>query len=200
MLRRAGGALGRAGRRDGGSGQSSPVLVRSQPPHPASVLVPLSVPPASCSPVAARPLPRPSHGPDWTCLTETLLFQAPAPRDAGHGSWPCVCIRAPSWAPAGLGNPPPTRAVSSPSPVVFAGRHPQPHRLSLCLHRFSPYEWYDAHPCNPGSDIVENNFTLLNSFWFGMGALMQQGKRGSRARCCLRHAHLSSSAFHLSPR
>lgn len=42
--------------------------------------------------------------------------------------------------------------------------------------RFSPYEWYDAHPCNPGSDIVENNFTLLNSFWFGMGALMQQGR------------------------
>ncbi|XP_009707650.1 PREDICTED: glutamate receptor ionotropic, kainate 2-like, partial [Cariama cristata] len=47
--------------------------------------------------------------------------------------------------------------------------------LSMCRRRFSPYEWYDAHPCNPGSDIVENNFTLLNSFWFGMGALMQQG-------------------------
>ncbi|XP_055512029.1 glutamate receptor ionotropic, kainate 3-like [Leucoraja erinacea] len=43
------------------------------------------------------------------------------------------------------------------------------------IARFSPYEWYDAHPCNPGSDIVENNFTLLNSFWFGVGALMQQG-------------------------
>uniref|UniRef100_A0A8D0AB83 Glutamate receptor n=1 Tax=Sander lucioperca TaxID=283035 RepID=A0A8D0AB83_SANLU len=41
--------------------------------------------------------------------------------------------------------------------------------------RFSPYEWYDAHPCNPGSDVVENNFTLLNSFWFGVGSLMQQG-------------------------
>jgi hypothetical protein len=45
--------------------------------------------------------------------------------------------------------------------------------LSPC--RFSPYEWYDAHPCNPGSDVVENNFTLLNSFWFGVGSLMQQG-------------------------
>ncbi|NWT28403.1 GRIK3 protein, partial [Cardinalis cardinalis] len=32
-----------------------------------------------------------------------------------------------------------------------------------------------SHPCNPASDIMENNFTLLNSFWFGMGALMQQG-------------------------
>ncbi|EMP36169.1 Glutamate receptor, ionotropic kainate 2 [Chelonia mydas] len=41
--------------------------------------------------------------------------------------------------------------------------------------RFSPYEWYNPHPCNPDSDVVENNFTLLNSFWFGVGALMQQG-------------------------
>ncbi|XP_043850555.1 glutamate receptor ionotropic, kainate 3 isoform X8 [Dromiciops gliroides] len=50
------------------------------------------------------------------------------------------------------------------------------HDLELSSSsRFSPYEWYDAHPCNPGSDIVENNFTLLNSFWFGMGSLMQQG-------------------------
>ena len=50
------------------------------------------------------------------------------------------------------------------------------HSAWLCdLLRFSPYEWYDAHPCNPGSDVVENNFTLLNSFWFGVGSLMQQG-------------------------
>ena len=45
--------------------------------------------------------------------------------------------------------------------------------FSFC--RFSPYEWYNPHPCNPDSDVVENNFTLLNSFWFGVGALMQQG-------------------------
>ncbi|CAM9100735.1 unnamed protein product, partial [Lampetra fluviatilis] len=43
------------------------------------------------------------------------------------------------------------------------------------IARFSPYEWYNPHPCNPDSDVVENNFTLLNSFWFGVGALMQQG-------------------------
>ncbi|TRY56884.1 hypothetical protein DNTS_028950, partial [Danionella cerebrum] len=53
-------------------------------------------------------------------------------------------------------------------------------KLHLCVfcvarHRFSPYEWYNPHPCNPDSDVVENNFTLLNSFWFGVGALMQQG-------------------------
>lgn len=52
--------------------------------------------------------------------------------------------------------------------------------LSLFLYvRFSPYEWYNPHPCNPDSDMVENNFTLLNSFWFGVGALMQQGRRFS---------------------
>lgn len=46
---------------------------------------------------------------------------------------------------------------------------------ALSFPRFSPYEWYNPHPCNPDSDVVENNFTLLNSFWFGVGALMQQG-------------------------
>ncbi|KAB0345081.1 hypothetical protein FD754_022007, partial [Muntiacus muntjak] len=45
------------------------------------------------------------------------------------------------------------------------------------IARFTPYEWYNPHPCNPDSDVVENNFTLLNSFWFGVGALMQQGTR-----------------------
>lgn len=58
---------------------------------------------------------------------------------------------------------------SLPSPRSLASLPP-----SFCC-RFSPYEWYDAHPCNPGSEVVENNFTLLNSFWFGMGSLMQQG-------------------------
>ncbi len=53
-------------------------------------------------------------------------------------------------------------------------------RDSVCVHqsvlRFSPYEWYNPHPCNPDSDVLENNFTLLNSFWFGIGALMRQGE------------------------
>ncbi|KAA0720855.1 Glutamate receptor ionotropic, kainate 2 [Triplophysa tibetana] len=30
-------------------------------------------------------------------------------------------------------------------------------------------------PLEGDSDVVENNFTLLNSFWFGVGALMRQG-------------------------
>ena len=40
----------------------------------------------------------------------------------------------------------------------------------------SPFEWTNPHPCNPGSDTVENQITLLNCFWFTIGSLMQQGK------------------------
>ncbi|KAK6187489.1 hypothetical protein SNE40_005502 [Patella caerulea] len=43
------------------------------------------------------------------------------------------------------------------------------------LARFSPYEWYNPHPCNPDTDTVENTFNLANSFWFTVGTLMQQG-------------------------
>ncbi|XP_039889142.1 glutamate receptor ionotropic, kainate 1 isoform X3 [Simochromis diagramma] len=42
------------------------------------------------------------------------------------------------------------------------------------IARFTPYEWYNPHPCNPSSTLIQNNFTLLNSFWFGVGALMRQ--------------------------
>ena len=41
--------------------------------------------------------------------------------------------------------------------------------------RFSPYEWTNPHPCNEDSDMVENQFTILNSLWFTIGSLMQQG-------------------------
>ncbi|XP_039523471.1 glutamate receptor ionotropic, kainate 1 isoform X5 [Pimephales promelas] len=43
------------------------------------------------------------------------------------------------------------------------------------IARFTPYEWYNPHPCNPSSEVVQNNFTLLNSLWFGVAALMRQG-------------------------
>ncbi|XP_057176892.1 glutamate receptor ionotropic, kainate 1 isoform X4 [Triplophysa rosa] len=43
------------------------------------------------------------------------------------------------------------------------------------IARFTPYEWYNPHPCNPSSEVIENNFTLLNSLWFGVAALMRQG-------------------------
>nr|XP_006822967.1 PREDICTED: glutamate receptor ionotropic, kainate 2 [Saccoglossus kowalevskii] len=43
------------------------------------------------------------------------------------------------------------------------------------LARFSPYEWYNPHPCNPEYDMVENQFNLMNSLWYSFGGLMQQG-------------------------
>ncbi|XP_012273725.1 glutamate receptor ionotropic, kainate 2 isoform X1 [Orussus abietinus] len=47
--------------------------------------------------------------------------------------------------------------------------------LLFILARFSPYEWENPHPCNAQSDVLENEFTLLNSLWFTIGSLMQQG-------------------------
>ena len=42
--------------------------------------------------------------------------------------------------------------------------------------RFSPYEWHNPHPCNSESDVLENNFSMLNSLWFTIGCLMQKGE------------------------
>ncbi|KAG1662347.1 Glutamate receptor ionotropic, kainate 2 [Nymphon striatum] len=43
------------------------------------------------------------------------------------------------------------------------------------IARFSPYEWVSPHPCNQESDVLENQFSLMNSLWFTIGSLMQQG-------------------------
>ncbi|KAL3307292.1 Glutamate receptor ionotropic, kainate 1, partial [Cichlidogyrus casuarinus] len=43
------------------------------------------------------------------------------------------------------------------------------------IARFTPYEWYNPHPCNQDSEIIENNFSMMNSLWFVIGSLMQQG-------------------------
>lgn len=47
--------------------------------------------------------------------------------------------------------------------------------MLFVIARFSPYEWTNPHPCNEDSDVVENQFTILNSLWFTIGSLMQQG-------------------------
>ncbi|KAL4233054.1 hypothetical protein ACF0H5_007740 [Mactra antiquata] len=47
--------------------------------------------------------------------------------------------------------------------------------MLFVIARFSPYEWTNPHPCNEDSDLVENQFTILNSLWFTIGSLMQQG-------------------------
>lgn len=41
--------------------------------------------------------------------------------------------------------------------------------------RFSPYEWQNPHPCDIENDLIENPFSLANSFWFTIGTIMQQG-------------------------
>ncbi|XP_076391786.1 kainate-type ionotropic glutamate receptor subunit 1D isoform X3 [Megachile rotundata] len=47
--------------------------------------------------------------------------------------------------------------------------------LLFILARFSPYEWENPHPCNGQSEVLKNEFTLMNSLWFTIGSLMQQG-------------------------
>ncbi|XP_015781956.1 glutamate receptor ionotropic, kainate 2-like isoform X1 [Tetranychus urticae] len=41
--------------------------------------------------------------------------------------------------------------------------------------RFSPYEWTNPHPCARDSDVIENQFSLADSFWFTVVTLMKQG-------------------------
>lgn len=41
--------------------------------------------------------------------------------------------------------------------------------------RFSPQEWHNPHPCDTENNMIENPFTISNSFWFAIGTLMQQG-------------------------
>lgn len=47
--------------------------------------------------------------------------------------------------------------------------------LLFILARFSPYEWDNPHPCLDEPQVLENQFSLLNSLWFTIGSLMQQG-------------------------
>jgi ionotropic glutamate receptor len=47
--------------------------------------------------------------------------------------------------------------------------------MMFVIARLSPYEWSDPHPSEEDSDGVDNQFTILNSLWFTIGALMQQG-------------------------
>lgn len=43
------------------------------------------------------------------------------------------------------------------------------------MARFSPYEWNNPHPCHQESDVVENQFSVSNSFWFITGTFLRQG-------------------------
>lgn len=43
------------------------------------------------------------------------------------------------------------------------------------MARFTPLEWSNPHPCHQESDIVENQFSVSNSFWFITGTFLRQG-------------------------
>ncbi|XP_023672072.1 glutamate receptor ionotropic, kainate 4-like isoform X1 [Paramormyrops kingsleyae] len=54
--------------------------------------------------------------------------------------------------------------------------------------RLTPYEWYNPHPCQRGRcNLVLNQYSLGNSFWFPVGGFMQQGSaiapRALSTRC-----------------
>ncbi|XP_054163278.1 glutamate receptor ionotropic, kainate 2-like [Oppia nitens] len=47
--------------------------------------------------------------------------------------------------------------------------------MLFIVGRLSPYEWENPHPCRKNDEVLENGFSLSNSFWFTIGSLMQQG-------------------------
>ena len=51
----------------------------------------------------------------------------------------------------------------------------RPCERTLCVFRFSPYEWDNPHPCTEEPEVLVNEFSLCNSMWFTIGSLMQQG-------------------------
>jgi hypothetical protein len=47
--------------------------------------------------------------------------------------------------------------------------------LLFLLGHFSPYEWKRDHICIHENNLVENQWSLLNSFWFTIVKLLRQG-------------------------
>ena len=47
--------------------------------------------------------------------------------------------------------------------------------ILFIVGRMSPYEWENPNPCQQDDDVLENNFSLTNSFFFTIGSMMQQG-------------------------
>ena len=60
--------------------------------------------------------------------------------------------------------------------------------MLFVLARFSPYEWSNPHPCNQDAEELENQFGLMNSLWFTIGSLMQQGR-------CTNDSTVASNVF-----
>lgn len=50
--------------------------------------------------------------------------------------------------------------------------------ISLLLYivgRICPAEWNNPYPCIEEAEVLENQFTFKNAFWFAIGSIMQQG-------------------------
>lgn len=47
--------------------------------------------------------------------------------------------------------------------------------LFFLLGRLSPAEWENPFPCIEEPELLYNQFSLKNSFWFTIGSLLQQG-------------------------
>lgn len=43
------------------------------------------------------------------------------------------------------------------------------------VHRITPYEWSNPHPCKSDPDELETDFTASNALWFGIGSFLCQG-------------------------
>ncbi|KAG4072084.1 hypothetical protein HA402_015583 [Bradysia odoriphaga] len=75
--------------------------------------------------------------------------------------------------------PPSTFSFMSPfSPEVWVYLGGAYLGVSLCLFvlgRISPSEWDNPYPCIEEPTELENQFSVSNSLWFSIGALLQQG-------------------------
>ena len=54
------------------------------------------------------------------------------------------------------------------------------------MARFSPYEWNNPHPCDTENDVMENQFSISNSFWFITGTFLRQVSTSASSRFCQR--------------
>lgn len=59
--------------------------------------------------------------------------------------------------------------------VYVCGAYVGVSLVMFLVARISPYEWENPHPCRQEDKILRNQFSILNSFWFTIAALMQQG-------------------------
>ena len=112
-----------------------------------------------------------SKGKEQTCYTPTcripfgLVFSPPPPPPAAPLSTRSIFVR--KW-----------RTIrDTEGRRVHARRRKRRIRLlsRVDQFRFTPYEWYNPHPCNKNPDHLENRFKLLNCMWFTIGSLMRQG-------------------------